>query len=82
MSDMDICIKIFIANKERVLNIFFEQSIYSINVSKIFSLYWDSSEKIICFIHYIVTAALNPARLRHGHVGTASRRTRRRSIYF
>ena len=57
---MYICLKIFIANKKRILNISF-LNIRSKGPKS--SACWGRAKEVICFIRYIVMAALNPAHL-------------------
>ena len=68
---MYICLKIFIANKKRILNISVLNNRYIRSKGPKSSACWGRAKEVICFIRYIVMAALNTAHLWHGHVGTA-----------
>ena len=60
---MYICLKIFIANKKRILNISFLNNRYIRSKGPKSSACWGRAKEVICFILYIVMAALNPAHL-------------------
>ena len=60
---MYIYLKIFIANKKRILNISFLNNRYIRSKGPKSSACWGRAKEVICFIRYIVMAALNTAHL-------------------